>query len=38
MDRFGPRKVMMTGTLIMTIGFLALSWVSPVVGEVRVAC
>lgn len=28
MDRLGPRKVMMAGTLIMTIGFLALSWVS----------
>ena len=28
MDRLGPRKVMMTGTAIMTIGFLALSWVS----------
>ncbi|KAI5451485.1 U4/U6-U5 snRNP complex subunit dib1 [Naganishia albida] len=26
MDRLGPRKVMMTGTSIMTIGFLALSW------------
>jgi MFS family permease len=28
MDRLGPRKVMMAGTSIMTIGFLALSWVS----------
>lgn len=28
MDQLGPRKVMMTGTSIMTIGFLALSWVS----------
>ena len=28
MDRLGPRKVMMTGTAIMTVGFLALSWVS----------
>ncbi|GHJ87898.1 hypothetical protein NliqN6_4300 [Naganishia liquefaciens] len=26
MDRLGPRKVMMTGTAIMTVGFLALSW------------
>lgn len=31
MDRLGPRKVMMVGTSIMTIGFLALSWVSNVV-------
>jgi MFS family permease len=31
MDRLGPRKVMMAGTSIMAIGFLALSWVSSIV-------
>lgn len=28
MDRFGPRKVMMVGTSIMSLGFLLLSFVS----------
>lgn len=28
MDRFGPRKVMMAGTTIMSLGFLLLSFVS----------